>query len=224
MVFNRFHPLLQLIDSLYFNRLNNEFDKFNQALQEAWVFSSVWCRGEEDVKHLKLWLLDLVQIGYQFPKLPERCAQWNNHVKLCATFHLLPPTSVVRIPYQCNPFHHLLVECGQMIISVLCLVLWTYRTAIVQEQIILLEVFNKLPWLTVLYNSFKTDTNINFVCGRLLNLNTGKLLPRAEVWRTSENVFSPHEAAANEAWHHWNIPLGNAALQKVIDSLPAMFN
>ena len=203
------------------------FDHFKDALPQLYLhlikngFFSV-----KDYEYVSAWIYDLMQIGYTFPKLPEKSKLWTRDVQLCIMFNWGSTKYAIRM---------LLSYYLRFFTSIILLVdgNWPSEgTEGIQSLVKVISVDTKNGWyqqralLKCLQNGNSDSTSYLYILDDMfINISMLSTLPKSKVWLNEPRVFnfSNPETYYKDSWYWWENPKGTNFREKfeaIVNDLP----
>ena len=214
---------LKLVKMLkYFPMIFNHFEDALPQLYQHLV--SEGFIGVKDYKYVEAWRYDLKNIGYTFPKLPEKSKLWTRDVQLCIMFNWGPTKYTIRmlVAYYMRFFN-----------SILLLIEGELPNEAVEgipSSVRAIRVDTKNGWyqqralLKCLQNGNNNVTSYLYIPDDMfINISMLSTLPTSKVWHNEPHVynFSNLETFYKDPWPWWKNPPGE---MKFLERFVAIVN
>ena len=195
---------LKLVKMLkYFPMTFNHFEDALPQLYQHLVSEGVI--GVKDYKYVEAWRYDLKNIGYTFPKLPEKSKLWTRDVQLCIMFNWGSTKYMIRmlVAYYMRFFNSilLLIE-GELPNEAVEGIPSSVRAISVETGY---GWYQQRSLLKCLQNGNSNVTSYLYIADDMfINISMLSTLLTSKVWLIEPRVFNFHDLASNgDHWYWW---------------------
>ena len=196
---------LKLVDTLRYFPMT--FDQFEVALLQLYLhLLHENLVGVKDYKYVSAWISDLKQIGYTFPKLPEKSKLWTRDVQLCIMFNWGPTNHTIRklLAYYMRFFSSIVLLFDE----------WPGEAIKgIPSAVIAIPVYTRHGWyqqralLKCLESGNSNVTSYLYIPDDMfINITMLSTLPTSKAWLIEPRVFNFNDLAAfnGDYWYWWH--------------------